>query len=224
MDLRNKLPGDTFQYIVTTDGTHLYDGTGSLMTSLTITSITSSQVTQSFVSESFAKVDNLSTTNLTASKIKFGFILSDPTDPANDVAVYTTGSVFAVSSSFGPGNEAGFGNGICFADFGFQSLGGIGFLDATQTTGRVATWGASQSVSGSKVLVTELDNVSGITGSIQSQLNGKQNTIISGSSLLITSSYLIGSTASTAPSNTATPVAWLNVTVSGSIYKLPLYQ
>src|SRR6266704_1230551 len=63
MDLRGKLPHDTFESIVTTDGTHLYDGSGSLMTSLTITSITSSHITNSITSESIVTASNIKAVN-----------------------------------------------------------------------------------------------------------------------------------------------------------------
>lgn len=72
MDLRGKLPIDTFQYIVTTDGQgQLYDGTGSLMTSLTITSITASYVTESYSSESYVNALDIEVTYLSASYSQF---------------------------------------------------------------------------------------------------------------------------------------------------------
>ena len=177
MDLRNKLPGNTFQYIVTTDGTHLFDGTGSLMTSLTITSLTSSQVTQSFVSESFVSVDNLQVTNLTASKVKFGFTVSDPTGPSGDIALFATQSTLVITSSISQ-NAVVFGNGICFADFGFQTsgIGGEGFFDNSQTPGRVPVWNPSfPALSSSLVSIAELQTLVGASSSIQSQIDTLKN-------------------------------------------------
>lgn len=67
MDLRNKLPGETFQYLVNIENGQLYNGSGSLITSLTITNITASYVTQSFATQSFAQIIHLESTFLTAS-------------------------------------------------------------------------------------------------------------------------------------------------------------
>lgn len=42
MDLRGKLPADTFQYLINTDGQSLYNGTGSQITSISTENITAS--------------------------------------------------------------------------------------------------------------------------------------------------------------------------------------
>ena len=45
-------------------------------------------------------------------------------------------------------------------------------------------------------------------------------------SLLLTSSFAkyLNATSSAPPSNTSTVVGWMTVTVTGSVYKVPLYQ
>jgi len=96
MDLRGLYPTASFQYLVTTDGNHLYDGTGSLMTSLVISQITSSFVTESYASESYVLAIDVETTSLTASSAiintlyntnisSSNIITSDPINP-NQVA------------------------------------------------------------------------------------------------------------------------------------------
>jgi hypothetical protein len=73
-----------------------------------------------------------------------------------------------------------------------------GFTDLGANTSSVAYFDTNKKLVSSTVTPTELGYLSGVTGSVQNQLNGKQNKITSGSSFNITASNAVS--ASWAPS------------------------
>jgi len=216
--LTNLNPVTAYTASVVTDGTILTNGLGVQLTSLQLTSsyaqsasfaVTSSisVISQFDVSSSFASA------SATASSLVYNGLIPNQfrvSGDLTDVYVFNTQSALFVTTS-GSGVVVGMGNGICFADNGFQTAGGVGFEDTRQTAS-VAVWQAGTlSLSSSNVAVTELNTLHGISQSlsVQTQIDGKQASLL---------------TASVSPSNPSTIVGWVNITVQGTLFWMPLYK
>jgi len=111
-DLTSKHPLDTYNMIVTTDGGQLFDGTGSLIESLTVTSFTSSHVTESYATEPYISSSWISSSFITASNVLFVSAsinyLGITTISCSGVTSSLFGtSSWAVSASWAPGLETG---------------------------------------------------------------------------------------------------------------------
>lgn len=98
------------------------------------------------------------------------------------VVVYCTQSaLFFTSSEGGPQGEVSIGNGIVSAEKAFLayppsgSPNSVGFIDYYATPNRAAFFNDYGGITPSKVTNVELNYLSGSTGSIQNQLNGKLN-------------------------------------------------
>lgn len=216
--LTNLNPVTAYTASVVTDGTILTNGLGTQLTSLQLTSsfantasfaVTSSisVISQFDISSSYASASSTASSLIQNGLIPNQFRVSG--DLA-DVYVFNTQSALFVSTS-GSSAVVGMGNGICFADNGFQVAGGVGFEDIRQTAS-VAVWQVGTlSLSSSNVAVTELNTLHGISQSLslQSQIDGKQPTLL---------------TASVSPSTPGSIAGWVNVTVQGTLFWIPLYK
>ena len=103
-NLSGLYPTASFQYLVTTDGTRLYNGLGSEITSLTVTSLTASYVTESYSSESYVNALDIEVTYLSASYSQFSTMsavfgnISKLTSDSITASLYGTAS-WALASS-----------------------------------------------------------------------------------------------------------------------------
>ena len=106
-NLSGLYPTASFQYLVTTDGTRLYNGLGSEITSLTVTSLTASYVTESYSSESYVNALDIEVTYLSASYSQFSTMsavfgtISKLTSDSITASLYGSAS-YALSSSYAP--------------------------------------------------------------------------------------------------------------------------
>lgn len=115
-----------------------------------------------------------------------GLLSSGAVRTATVRATSSSGTVFQTN---GASDVLHIGNG---GGVNATAYGGWNFDAATAN--RVAVFGASKTLSSSSVTTTELGYVSGVTSSIQTQLNAKQGTLVSGTNIkTINGNSILGS-------------------------------
>jgi len=263
MDLRGRLPIGSYHYIVTTDGQYLYNGTGSLMDSVTIPHLTSSYILDTYATESYISSSDIETNTFTASIAKIttltvtnGNVLINTATGLNSVGA-GAGSTATGIGSVAIGNNAattadsaisiGLNAGAStIGDISIglesQAIGADAVAIGSQTfatnwdataigAGAVARFSSSTAIGALAQTTTTNQIVLGIAGQVTTIPGGLVVTnFITGSlygtaSFALTSSILRFATASAVPPvNSASVAIWIDINVSGSIFKLPLYQ
>lgn len=223
MDLRGKLPHETYNFLITTDGTHLYDGSGSLITNLTITNITSSNITASYISQSFISSSGITssfvnTTRLSASN---AYISGNLTVGGT---INGTSMVQTASFSFQTNTASFVTSPIALDRFSIQPLGDslqFNYLPDNVETGQYVFNlgnGSNFQLFNRHLYIDELDVLS--SDGVTSNFYGQADTAISASCSLVsatasfvTASNVIGQVLSSVLSDTA---SFFNGTVIGS--------
>lgn len=215
MDLRGILPINSYQFIVTTDGRYLYNGTGSQLDGITINHFTASYILDTYATESYISSSDIETLTLTASRALIpsitGALLGAATSASygrDPTFVYSSGGAGAELRLVSLGSPGG-------AGIRLQDQDGNGYWAQNTGGGEPMYFYTSSKFFQDVTIVGQLSASGSLVGT---------SSFSTTASMALTASAINAPTGSGVPVSPGTPVAWLNITVSGSIFKLPLYQ